>query len=73
MVTTAITVAEPHNDLVKSRGMLSAFRQEVRKVLDRIKAQHGHTTPLHVLTHGSRHIPRANRLRKLRRWPSFRL
>ncbi len=43
-----ITVAEPHNDLVKARGMLSAFRREMRTVLDRMKAQHGHTTPIHV-------------------------
>lgn len=43
-----ITVPEPHNDVVKARGMLSAFRGEVRKVLDRIKAKHGHTTPIHV-------------------------
>lgn len=44
----SITVPEPHNDLVKTHAMLSAFRQEVRKTLDRIKAQHGHTTPIHV-------------------------
>lgn len=43
-----ITFAEPHNDIVKSRGMLSTFRREVRTVLDRIKARHGHTTPIHV-------------------------
>lgn len=43
-----ISVAEPHNDVVKDRGMLSDFRQKVRKVLDRMKAQHGHTTPIHV-------------------------
>lgn len=43
-----ITVPEPHNDSVKARGMLSTFRQEVRKVLDQMKARHGHTTPIHV-------------------------
>jgi SMODS-associated and fused to various effectors sensor domain len=43
-----ITVPEPHNDLLKAREMLSTFRQEVRKALDRIKAQHGHTRPIHV-------------------------
>lgn len=43
-----ITVANPHNDLVKAREVLSAFRTEVRTVLDRMKAQHGHTTPIHV-------------------------
>jgi hypothetical protein len=43
-----ITAGEPHNDLVKARGMLSAFRQQVRRVLDRMKAQYGHTTPIHV-------------------------
>jgi hypothetical protein len=43
-----IGVREPHNDVVKSRETLSAFRQEVRRVLDRIKARHGHTNPIHV-------------------------
>lgn len=43
-----ITVPEPHNDVVKAREMLNAFRKEVRKVLNEIKAQHGHTTPIHV-------------------------
>ena len=43
-----VRVPEPHNDIVKERRALSAFRQAVRKVLDRMKAQHGHTTPIHV-------------------------
>lgn len=44
----SITVPQPHNDLMKDRGMLSAFRQQVRTTLDRMKAQHGQTTPIHV-------------------------
>jgi hypothetical protein len=44
----SVTVPEPHNDVVKARGMLSEFRAITRTLLDRIKAQHGHTTPVHV-------------------------
>ena len=43
-----ITVPVPHNDLTKSREQLSRFRATLRTVLDRIKAAHGQTTPLHV-------------------------
>jgi len=43
-----ITVPKPHNDVVRIRGMLSDFRQRVRAMLDRIKAQHGQTMPIHV-------------------------
>lgn len=43
-----LTVPTPQNDLVKSPEILHEFRRTVRALLDTIKAQHGHTTPLHV-------------------------
>lgn len=43
-----VSVPTPHNDVVKSRETLAEFRTVVRRVLDRIKAQHGHATPVHV-------------------------
>lgn len=43
-----VTVPEPHNDVVKARAMLAEFRRTVRRLLDRIRALHGHTTPVHV-------------------------
>ncbi len=43
-----VTVAQPHNDLVKSRTQLSQLRSVLRATLDRIKAAHGQTETLHV-------------------------
>lgn len=43
-----VTVPTPYNDIVKARQMLVEFRQAIRRLLDRIKAEHGHTTPIHV-------------------------
>ncbi len=43
-----VSVPRPHNDAVKSRQTLVDFRQAIRPLLDRIKAQHGHTTPVHI-------------------------
>jgi hypothetical protein len=43
-----VRVPEPNNDVVKTREMQADFRRVVRGVLDRIKAQHGHTMPVHV-------------------------
>lgn len=43
-----LTVNRPHNDIIKSRKHLSEFRTIARALLDRIKARHGQTTPLHV-------------------------
>jgi hypothetical protein len=43
-----ITVPTPNNDFLKSRGQLAKFRSIVRPLLDRIKANHGQTTPLHI-------------------------
>jgi hypothetical protein len=43
-----VTVPAPHNDVVRTRGSVAAFRATIRQVLDRIKAQHGHNAPLHI-------------------------
>lgn len=43
-----ITVAEPHNDIIKSPADLGGFRSMVRPLLDRIKARHGQEETLHV-------------------------
>jgi hypothetical protein len=43
-----VTVADPHNDVTKSREQISQLRSLLRVVMDRIKAAHGQTTPLHV-------------------------
>lgn len=43
-----ITVPEPHNDVLKSREQLVDFRQKIRPVMDRIKAQYGGDTLLHI-------------------------
>jgi hypothetical protein len=45
-----ITVATPHNDLIKSRGQLSEFRSLTRLVLDEIKSVHGQNALLHVFS-----------------------
>ena len=44
-----LTVEDPHNDIIKSREHLAAFRAALRPLLNAIKEQHGQTTPLHVL------------------------
>lgn len=43
-----VTVPEPHNDVMKSRAQLSELRAILRSLLDRIKATHGQSSPLHV-------------------------
>ncbi len=43
-----VTLPVPHNDVANSRAMQRAFRRTMRKVLDRLKAKHGHSTPVHV-------------------------
>jgi hypothetical protein len=43
-----ITVARPHNDVIKSPRQLSALRSLLRRVLDQIKAAHGQNTVLHI-------------------------
>lgn len=43
-----VTVPLPHNDILKSREAVAAFRVLIRRLMDRIKLAHGHQTPLHV-------------------------
>lgn len=43
-----ITVPTPHNDVTRSRAQLSQFRKLLRSAVDRIKAEHGQETELHV-------------------------
>lgn len=43
-----VSVPTPHNDIIKSPAHLSQFRAAMRPLLDRIKAKHGQTTPLHI-------------------------
>lgn len=44
----SVTIPTPNNDFTKSRAQLSQFRAELRTLLDRIKAAHGQTTPVHI-------------------------
>jgi hypothetical protein len=44
----SVTVAAPHNDIVKSVAHLSAFRGAMRTLFDRIKAKHGQNTTLNI-------------------------
>jgi hypothetical protein len=43
-----ISSPEPHNDFLKSRDQLSAFRETARRTLDQIKASHGERAIIHV-------------------------
>ncbi|MCP4158702.1 MAG: SAVED domain-containing protein [Deltaproteobacteria bacterium] len=43
-----ITVQEPYNDFLKSENQLSLFRESFRKLMDRIKLEHGQNGELHV-------------------------
>ncbi|WP_260705976.1 SAVED domain-containing protein [Edaphobacter flagellatus] len=43
-----LTVASPHNDILKSRDHLAAFRAAARPLFSAIKEKHGQNTPLHV-------------------------
>jgi len=43
-----VTVPTPNNDFTKSRDQLAGFRSVMRSLLDRIKARHGQSTPLHI-------------------------
>lgn len=44
----ALRAADPRNDWLRSTEQLRAFRRELRRMLDRIKAAHGQTTTIHV-------------------------
>lgn len=43
-----LTIDQCHNDFLKSRAQLSAFRKTMRKLLGRIVEAHGQSTPLKV-------------------------
>ena len=43
-----LTTPTPHNDLITSRDQLSELRRILRTLLDRVKAVHGQTTPVHI-------------------------
>jgi len=43
-----VTVPEPHNDFLRTRGQVREFRQLMRRALDQIKAAHGQNALLHV-------------------------
>lgn len=43
-----LTVASPHNDIIKRRDHLATFRAAARPLLSAIKEKHGQNTPLHV-------------------------
>jgi hypothetical protein len=43
-----LTVASPHNDIIKSRDHLAAFRAAARRLFSTIKEKHGQNTPLHI-------------------------
>jgi hypothetical protein len=42
------TIEDPHNDFLRSREQLRQFRTDFRRLLDRVKAHHGHKATLHV-------------------------
>jgi hypothetical protein len=43
-----VTVTDPHNDFLKSRQQARQFRQQMRRLMDRIKIRHGEQAVLHV-------------------------
>ena len=43
-----ITIDNPNNNFLRTRSQISEIRTAFRKILDRIKAQHGKSQPLHV-------------------------
>ncbi len=43
-----MSISNPNNDFLKSRSQLVLFRQEFRRLLDRIKAKHGDDAEIHV-------------------------
>jgi hypothetical protein len=43
-----ITIDKPHNDWLRCRSQLEAFRRAARAVMDRIKAVHGQDASLHI-------------------------
>ncbi|MFB7146092.1 SAVED domain-containing protein [Agrobacterium deltaense] len=44
----SITAISPHNDIMRNAGDLSRFRQELRRLFDRIKSVHGEGAAINV-------------------------
>lgn len=44
----SITALSPHNDIMRNAGDLSRFRQELRRLFDRIKSMHGEGATINV-------------------------
>jgi SMODS-associated and fused to various effectors sensor domain len=44
----SITAISPHNDVMRSDGDLSRFRQELRRLFDKIKSVHGEGAAINV-------------------------
>lgn len=44
----SLCAENPHNDIVRRPDDQSAYRSALRRLFDRIKARHGHNTPVHV-------------------------
>jgi len=44
----SITTSSPHNDIMRNQADLARFRQELRKLFDRIKATHGEDATINV-------------------------
>ncbi|ARM91049.1 hypothetical protein RHEC894_PC00014 (plasmid) [Rhizobium sp. CIAT894] len=44
----SITAMSPHNDIMRNANDLSRFRQELRRLLDRIKSVHGEAATINV-------------------------
>ncbi len=45
-----ITIPNPHNDIIRSKNQLTAFRKTFRPLLDKIKKSAGHDKELHIFT-----------------------
>jgi len=43
-----VTLADPHNDFLKSRQQARQFRQQMRRLMDNLKTRHGEQAVLHV-------------------------
>lgn len=44
----SLTATSPHNDIMRNAGDLSCFRQELRRLFDRIKSVHGEGATINV-------------------------
>lgn len=43
-----VTITDPDNDFLKSPRQVRQFRQQIRRLMDRIKSRHGEQTLIHV-------------------------